>query len=58
MFFYARYYAVQIQDKELFEKLLNHVIESPPHLLKDAELLNIIAKKKAEKFKGMIDELF
>ncbi|CUT01459.1 TRAP transporter TatT component family protein [Candidatus Kryptobacter tengchongensis] len=56
--FYARYYAVQIQDKELFEKLLNHVIESPPHLLKDAELLNIIAKKKAEKFKGMSDELF
>lgn len=56
--FYARYYAVQVQDKELFEKLLNHVIESPAHLLKDAELLNIIAKRKAEKFKGMIDELF
>jgi tetratricopeptide (TPR) repeat protein len=56
--FYARYYAVQIQDKELFEKLLNYVIDSPAELLKDAELLNIIAKKKAERFKNMTDELF
>ncbi|MCS7230438.1 MAG: TRAP transporter TatT component family protein [Candidatus Kryptonium sp.] len=56
--FYARYYAVQTQDRELFEKLLNYVLESPPELLKDAELLNIIAKKKAEKFKNIGDELF
>ncbi len=56
--FYARYYAVQVQDKELFEKLLNYVIDSPVEFLKDAELLNVIAKKKAEKFKGIIDELF
>ncbi len=56
--FYAGYYAVQVQDRELFEKLLNYVDESPADLLKGAELLNIIAKKKAERLKNRIDELF
>lgn len=56
--FYARYYAVQVQDRELFEKLLNYVDKSPASLLKGAELLNIIAKKKAEKLRNMITELF
>ncbi len=56
--FYARYYAVQVQDRELFEALLNRVIDSPVDLLKRAELLNLIAKRKAEKFKSMVDELF
>jgi len=56
--FYARYYAVQVQDRELFDKLLDHVINSPVDLLKGAELLNIIAKKKAERFKNMAEELF
>ncbi len=56
--FYAGYYAVQVQDRELFEKLLNYVDESPVDLLKGAELLNIIAKKKAERLRNKIDELF
>jgi hypothetical protein len=56
--FYARYYAVQVQDRELFEKLLTYVVDSPVDILKGGELLNVIAKKKAEKFKSMVDEFF
>lgn len=56
--FYARYYAVQVQDKELFENLLNYVLESPTDLLKGAELLNVIAKRKAQKYMELANELF
>ncbi len=56
--FYARYYAVQVQDRQLYEQLLNYVIESRVETLKGAELLNVIAKRKAEKFKNMVEELF
>lgn len=56
--FYARYYAVQVQDRQLYEQLLNYVIESRIEVLEGAELLNVIAKRKAEKFKTMVEEFF
>jgi hypothetical protein len=56
--FYARYYAVQVQDRQLYEQLLNYVIESRIEVLEGAELLNVIAKRKSEKFKTMVEEFF
>jgi hypothetical protein len=58
MFSMQDIYAVQVQDRQLYEQLLNYVIESRIEVLEGAELLNVIAKRKAEKFKTMVDEFF
>ncbi len=47
-FYYAKSYAVMTQNKELFESLLNKVIDAPENLLPDENLANEIAKQKAE----------
>ena len=55
---YAKTYAVQLQDKKLFEKLLKEVLESPLNALPKQRLANGVAKRKARDLLGMIDELF
>ncbi|MBO8130697.1 MAG: hypothetical protein H0Z29_04145 [Candidatus Marinimicrobia bacterium] len=45
----ARYYAVQMMDKELFNKLLNEVINTKTNN-KEYNLMNAIAKRKARLF--------
>lgn len=57
-YFYAKSYAVQTQNKELFENLLNEVINAPIDLLPEQSLINIIAKKKSENLLKKINELF
>ncbi len=47
-FYYAQSYAVMTQNKELFESLLNKVIDAPANLLPDENLANEIAKQKAK----------
>lgn len=56
--YYARSYAVQIQDEELFENILNKVDETSIDILPEARLSNAIAKKKAAILRNSIDELF
>jgi hypothetical protein len=46
-YFYARYYATMVQNRELFEALLNKVISAPNDLLPEQNLANQIAKSKA-----------
>jgi len=46
-YFYARYYAVQVQDEELFDKLLDEVISLDLDKYPEVKLMNSIAKKKA-----------
>jgi hypothetical protein len=46
-YYYARFYAVMTQNKDLFESLLNKVIDAPENLLPDQNLANEIAKMKA-----------
>lgn len=46
-FYYARYYAVMTQNKELFESLLHKVIDAPENLLPEQNLANEIARAKA-----------
>mgnify|MGYP001563553175 CR=1 FL=1 len=56
--FMAKSYCVQIQDKELFLKLLQTVEETPLDVLPEQRLINAIAKRKAKKLAEKIDDLF
>jgi tetratricopeptide (TPR) repeat protein len=57
-YYYARYYAVQIQDKTLFTELLSEVAYIDPNQLQDVCLINTVFKEKATQLKNMSDELF
>lgn len=54
----ARSYAVQIQDRELFERCLTTVDTTSIDILPQARLSNAIAKKKARLLRDKIEELF
>ncbi|MBW2403965.1 MAG: hypothetical protein JRF42_09180, partial [Deltaproteobacteria bacterium] len=45
----ARYYAVAIGDYELFKKLLDEVVAAGD-VLPEARLLNVIARRRAERY--------
>lgn len=55
---YAQTYAVQTQDRQLFENLLNEVLQTPADVLPDKRLANEVAKIKAKKLLQLADELF
>ncbi len=55
---FARSYAVQTQDRALFEQLLTTVDTTSIDILPDARLSNAVAKKKARILRSRIDELF
>jgi tetratricopeptide (TPR) repeat protein len=57
-YYFAKYYAVRVQDKELFLKLVKEVESSPPDGLKEACLINAVIKKKAKRLKEMSEDLF
>ncbi len=54
----ARYYAVPVQDRNLFEGILQKVILAPPDILPEQRLVNEIAKLKAKKMLSQVDEYF
>ena len=47
-YYYARYYAVQVQDKPLFDNLLNEVETFDLNRAPEIRLFNALAKRKAE----------
>jgi len=55
---YARTYAVETQDRALFESLLNRVVEAPPDLLPEQRLANAVAQKRARQLLARAEELF
>lgn len=57
-FNYARSYAIQVQDRALFEQLLHEVLEAPEDILPEARLPNVIAKRRAARYLARVDELF
>ncbi len=57
-FFYAKTYAVQVQDKELFIKLLEEILSAPGDILPQQRLANEIARKKAKMLLEKVDDLF
>ncbi len=54
----ARWYAVAVQDRELFRQLLTKVLESPAGVLPEARLTDEAAKKKAAVLLEKIDDYF
>jgi len=57
-FYYAKYYAVQTQNQELFEQLLSTVENSSLDIFPEQKLTNAIAKKKAAILRSKINDLF
>ncbi len=56
--YYARSYAVQTQNKALFEECLNTVDTTSLEVLPDLRLTNAVAKKKALLLRERISDLF
>ena len=56
--YYARWYAVRVQNRELFERYLTMVDTASIDVLPEARLSNAIAKKKARLLRLKVDELF
>jgi len=57
-YYFARIYAVRIQDRELFQKLAQEIVQGHPSEPKDVCLINSIMQQKAKKLLGMTEDLF
>lgn len=57
-YYYARYYAVKVQDKDLFAGLLDGAIARPAAEFPGVCLLNTVMKEKARALLGRTDEFF
>ena len=57
-FMIAKGYAVQAQDRELFETTLNEILEASPDLFPEQRLANELAKRRAAYLLGRVDDLF
>jgi len=55
---YAKYYAVRVQNKELFVKLIQEIIDGQPDRLSTVCLINSVMKQKAKKLLAMSEDLF
>lgn len=56
--FHAKYYAVQMQDVNLFNELLDKVLRTPSDILPEQRLVNEIAKAKATRLLSEVDNYF
>jgi hypothetical protein len=56
--FYARTYAVEIQDPDLFRELLQHVIDAPANVLPEQGLANAAAKQRATRLLAGLETYF
>lgn len=55
---YAKFYARQIQDSELFKKTLKKIIETPADRFPDKAFVNEVARRKAKVLLENIDKYF
>ena len=55
---YAATYAVQVQDRALFDRLLDEVRGAGPNLLPERRLANAVAQQRAGRLARAVDELF
>jgi len=56
--YYAKYYAAKTLDEDLFKNYLNKVKEIPDDVLPGEQLLNAIAKKKADFLLSKTEDIF
>jgi hypothetical protein len=57
-YYFARFYAVQVQDKELFLKLAAEIEGTAPGALKELCLINAVMKKKMKRLVERSEDLF
>lgn len=57
-FNWARYYALQAQDKALYCKLLQEVIDAPTTLLPEQQMMNNVSQRWASRWIGRAASLF
>lgn len=57
-YYFARYYAVRVQDKALFLEILNQVEHTSADALSDACLINAVIKEKTKRLQENSDDLF
>lgn len=57
-FMLAKYYAVPVQDRDLFEQTLREIISAPPDLFPEQGLANQWTKRNAERWLKRADKLF
>ena len=56
--YYAKYYARNMMDKELFTSILQKVLETPANTSPDLVLVNTVAKKQAKELLSHVEEYF
>jgi len=56
--FLARYYAYPTQDRVLYEKTLQEIIDTPDDIFPEQQIVNAIAKARAKRWIVQVDELF
>ena len=54
----ARFYAVVIQDRALFEKTLKEVLATPANVFPEQRLANLLAQKRAKRYLAHADDYF
>jgi hypothetical protein len=57
-YYYARYYAVRIQNRELFLNLIEEILSGSPQDMKDVCLINAVVQQKAQELEQQVDDLF
>lgn len=57
-YYYARHYAVRIQDRKLFIKLLDDIEQGDPRTLQEVCLINQVIKNRSKELRKQADDLF
>ncbi|HOU55047.1 MAG TPA: TRAP transporter TatT component family protein [Myxococcota bacterium] len=57
-FAYGRYYGVQAQDRELFCRMMNEVLEAPEDLLPEQQMMNNVTRRWAKRWRERASSLF
>jgi hypothetical protein len=57
-FLYAKYYAIQINDKELFVTTLNKILSAPDDILPEEAFVNGAVKQKTKELLGRAKDYF
>ena len=56
--YFARYYAVRVQGKELFERALGEVLHGDPARIKEVCLINRVMQRRAQELAKQKEDLF
>jgi hypothetical protein len=57
-YYYARYYAVRVQNRALFMHLIDEIQSGSPKGVEDVCLINAVVQQKAQELREHVDDLF